>query len=724
MVSFLVKPFHLLERLVTHLESRCSVQLTALGASELVGIPTVPYEVASSGGSFDLSSVDRVVVDSEYAASVDLDGETLIPPTLWDFANTFAGDLGTITGTSIQTTNGSEALNNSVFLSLDISGSYKDAAGRTTSEGYSLKVTNAGIRIEGASPLGAWWGTRTVVQQLVFGNGSIPYGSGSDSPGWKIRGAMLDAGRHFYPPDFLVELCSYFSFFKQNTFHVHMSDNLYNNPDYTEERREELYAAFRPNSPDAAVAGLNKRANESYYYSDLEYIQSSCAARGVTILPELEAPGHALVVTQWKPELALNSDASLLNITVPETIPTMESIWNTFLPWFHSKTVHIGADEYTGPQDDYTTFVNALSSYVAGASQKAIRIWGTFTPNKTAADALNVYTNVSIQHWEFFEDNPYYDYIQNNYSVLNSDDAFYVVNKYSGSYPQTINVSRIFNGNPQGGPYAPNIFDTHNATNNPPRDNALVLGQIAALWNDYGPNTSTYLEAYYAWRDGLPGLADKQWGGNLTESDYLTILPVLQPRIPGQNLDRRILSQSDLILQYNFSQPLNGSIANDLSGNGYRGNISSSCGSPIDGALQLSSNCSLTTPLTSKGRDYTLSFAINPSTASPAPLLSGRDSVLHIGYGDSNNVTFETAGNLFPLNFTVPVGQWTLLDLQGVGNRTFLQVNGTQEFEFLAKIGINGESFVWVEIGINAPLQDVGGGWEGQISSLELRDGA
>lgn len=42
---------------------------------------------------------------------------------------------------------------------------------------------------------------------------------------------------------------------------------------------------------------------------------------------ECEQPGHALVITQWKPELALSTDPTLLNLTVPETIPTVKSIW-------------------------------------------------------------------------------------------------------------------------------------------------------------------------------------------------------------------------------------------------------------------------------------------------------------------------------------------------------------------------------------------------------------
>ena len=117
---------------------------------------------------------------------------------------------------------------------------------------------------------------------------------------------QLDAGRHYYPAEFLIEMCTFMSFFKQNTFHVHLSDNLYNNVDtYSRERSLELYAAFRLLTDDPAVAGLNRRPNESYTREVFDDVQTKCAARGVTILPEIESPGHALVITQWKPELGM-----------------------------------------------------------------------------------------------------------------------------------------------------------------------------------------------------------------------------------------------------------------------------------------------------------------------------------------------------------------------------------------------------------------------------------
>ncbi len=252
-------------------------------------------------------------------------------------------------------------------------------------------------------------------------------------------------------------MCSYLSFFKQNTLHLHLSDSMNLNPDLTYQEKLDYYSAFRLNSDDPAVAGLNKRANESYYHSDFENMQQKCASRGVTIIPEIEAPGHALVITQWKPELALSTDFTMLNISNPETIPTMKTLWDTFTPWFHSKTVHLGADEYSSLEvAEYNSYVNTMHDYILSRYNKNVRIWGTFRPG-AATDGSEVSTDISIQHWEFFEDNPYFDYIQNNYSVLNSDDQFYMVGKWSGSYPQSLNMTRIFYGAPDGGQKPPII---------------------------------------------------------------------------------------------------------------------------------------------------------------------------------------------------------------------------------------------------------------------------
>ncbi|KAK2608243.1 hypothetical protein N8I77_006867 [Diaporthe amygdali] len=691
---------------------------TSSVAGDLLGIPTLPYNV--SDGTYDLSSVQNIVVDAQYASSVDDSMATLIPPTLFEFAQTFADDLANIFNIDATVTNGTNGTSDSIFLTLGDPSAYLNASGDPSSEGYTISVNSNAITITGASPLGAWWGTRTVLQQATLNNGSIQQGSGSDTPGWATRGMMLDAGRHFYPKEFITELCSYMSFFKQNTFHLHLSDNLYNNVAiYSEERSLELYARFRLWSDAEALAGLNKYKNESYTREDFDEIQSTCASRGVTIIPEIEAPGHALVIVQWKPELGYSGDLSLLNISHPETIPTMKTIWGEFLPWFHTKVVSIGADEYTGPSADYNTFVNAMASYVGGESGKFIRIWGTFPPvyNDTYN---NIYQNVSVQHWEFFEDNPYFDYILNNYSVVNSNDDFYIVNKWApaGGYLNHINLTKTFYGTPPDASYwRPHVFDQKNASQNPPESNPFVLGSIVPMWNDYGANTSVYSEAYYAWRDGIPALADKQWGGNLSEADFGNVFETLHPAVPGQNLDRTIPSEGEVIFNYTFAG--NTSFA-DASPNSF--GIETDCASS-GSLLAVSPSCSIVTPLSSKGRNYTLTLSgltiSSLDLPSNATLLTGGDSTLLL----TPNITFFAGGNYFRLNTSLPLNETVDLSIIARGNRTYASVNSAPEEEFLTKIGYNGLSFHWAEIAFEAPLNKIGGegsGWSGTLGGFSL----
>ncbi|KAI0006909.1 glycoside hydrolase family 20 protein [Xylariaceae sp. FL0662B] len=714
----------------------------AVALSRLVGIPAVPFTV-SNDGAYSITSLKSLVVDSKFADSRDESGDTLIPPSLQDFAKTFADDLRSALDIDISTSVGNEAASDSIFLTLGDPNDYKDVTGARTAEGYTLSVSSSGITISGASALGAWWGSRTVLQQAILSSGSaLPYGEGRDAPGWGIRGMMLDAARHYYPPEFVIELCSYVSFFKQNTFHLHLSDNLYNNKDiYSREQSLSLYARFRLWSDSEKVAGLNHHKNESYTKDQFENIQSACVSRGVTIIPEIEAPGHSLVIVQWKPELGLSDDLSLLNISHPDTIPTVKTIWNTFLGWFKSKTVHIGADEYTADANEYNRFVDEMAKYISETANKAIRIWGTFPPDPGYD---NIDQSVSIQHWAFFEDNPYHDYILNNYSVLNSDDTYYTVTKWSATYPQVVDVARTFDGNPAtGGIWQPYIFDVKDATNNPEKTNPLVLGAVTPLWNDYGANASVYSEAYYAWKDGIPALADKQWGGDLSESEFSSALSQLLPRIPGQNLDRAIPSKGSTIFNYTGSSVMNKTLFSvdaiwtqtilvDQSRNGY--DASTNCLLTEDSVLEISSSCSLDTSLSSKGRDYTLSLKIRiDELHDDATIISGADSSLMM----TPNLTLFASGNYYRLNSTIPTGKWVDLSIIGRGNQTFASVTETSpteplpevgsmtaaEEEFLAVLGVNGASLVWAPIAIEAPIATVGGkdaGWRGLLASMSL----
>ena len=162
---------------------------STLVLADLSGIPTVPF--TSSGDTFDVTSVSKIVVDSQYTSTRDEDGWTLIPPTLQEFAETFSEDLYSIFGCVASASNQVSGSGQAIRLTIDKNGDFHDAAGRFTSEGYKLDVADNGITITGASPLGVWWGTRTVLQQAVLNDGKIDLGSGLDAPGWGTRGVMV-----------------------------------------------------------------------------------------------------------------------------------------------------------------------------------------------------------------------------------------------------------------------------------------------------------------------------------------------------------------------------------------------------------------------------------------------------------------------------------------------------------------------------------------------------
>lgn len=128
----------------------------------------------ASGGQIRLNEINNIIVDCRFANSVNLNGETLIPPTLHEFAETFAQDLGSL-DVNVDCLDEASASNGSIFLTLGDPSDYLDVAGRESAEGYTLSVSESGIKIVGASPLGAWWGTRTVLQQVSI---SEPYSGG------------------------------------------------------------------------------------------------------------------------------------------------------------------------------------------------------------------------------------------------------------------------------------------------------------------------------------------------------------------------------------------------------------------------------------------------------------------------------------------------------------------------------------------------------------------
>ncbi|KAK2752708.1 hypothetical protein FQN54_008086 [Arachnomyces sp. PD_36] len=527
--------------------------VTAAAASQT--LPPVQWTQEESGADAGFSfseTTTTVYIDETFASRKDQNGLTLIPPSAYEFAETFLQDLQEITGKtwSIERTKDVPGDLEGIILG-GFRGSdeltYED--GTVTEEGYELEINETAIYIGGTGARGMYWGTQTLLQLLlVNGENEIPAGRTVDAPSYATRGFLLDAGRKWYSPSFLKDLCSYASFFKMSEFQYHTSDNYPLNRGHND-TWEDVYSQFSLLPEDEELHGIIQRKNETLSRADFEDLQQHCAQRGVTIIPEIEAPGHCLFITKWKPELALEKK-DLLNLTHPDSIPVVKSIWDEFLPWFQSKEVHIGADEYDSTlANDYINFVNEMAKYIKEESGKDIRIWGTYEPS----DNLTISKDIIIQHWQYGQSDPL-ALEKEGYQFINSEDWWAYMSLKNdhmpiipAPYPQLFNNTRVLNfADKPNWQWEPSLFNPVNRTEQVKPGAKGNKGAIMASWNDNGVDATTQLEAFYAIRNGLPIVAARSWSGSVGEELDTATLPetieVLTNGAPGQNLDRRLLS--------------------------------------------------------------------------------------------------------------------------------------------------------------------------------------
>ncbi|KAG5659218.1 hypothetical protein KAF25_000420 [Fusarium avenaceum] len=569
------------------------------------------------------SSSKIIYIEEDFASASDTDGLTLIPPTAHDFATTFRDDLALVTGLNWTLKQVNKLPTNATGISL---GAYTGEAsdltyenGKSTSEGYELQINSRRVFIGGNGARGMWWGTRTLLQLLLAGNGTATGTIGRDAPSYATRGYMLDAGRKWYSKDFLKEMCSYASFFKMNEFHYHISDNYPLNRGKNE-TWQDVYSHFSLLPEDKDLRGiLHGRENETLSKAEFADLQSHCASRGVTVIPEIEAPGHSLYLTKWKPELAL-AKKDLLNLTHPDTLPTVQSIWSEFLPWFETKEVHIGADEYDAElADDYITFVNKMSRFINSTSDKRSRIWGTHEPSKKNQI---IDKDVVIQHWQYGQSDPV-QLAKDGYDVINSEDWWAYTSLKNdhmpilpARYPQFFNESRVFNfANKDEWQWTPADFNPVNTSLQLKDDDARLRGATLAAWNDNGPDASTQLEAYYSMRRGIPLVGARAWSGSrgpqLLEETTDTSIDFYSPWAPDQNLHRALPEK--------------------------KGN-----GALISWARSSSDGKKVNLGHGSKGMNYSLTLSVNgPFT------LSGPDNSLALD--EDRNLVFTADGWEYPL---------------------------------------------------------------------------
>jgi len=306
-----------------------------------------PVEVNNLAGTFQLTAKSKVVIPA---------GNTEIA----EIAQLFAGQLASITGQKPEIVNGSKK--QSIEFKI-----YEQFNSRLGDEGYSLSVNPKMITISANKPAGLFYATQTLLQMIppVKTNAPILLACTdiTDYPRFGWRGLMLDVSRHFFTTDEVKRFIDQMAKYKFNVFHWHLTDNqgwrieIKGLPKLTEVGawrvpRTGSFGAFAPPSE-----GEESTDGGFYTQDDIREIVKYSQDRFVTIVPEIDVPGHSLAFIASYPESSCTQVQYPVNAGFPtgadvvlcagneDNFKKLEIIFSEVASLFPGKYIHIGGDE-------------------------------------------------------------------------------------------------------------------------------------------------------------------------------------------------------------------------------------------------------------------------------------------------------------------------------------------------------------------------------------------
>ncbi|WSZ84482.1 beta-N-acetylhexosaminidase [Streptomyces sp. NBC_00859] len=285
--------------------------------------------------------------------------------------------LGDATGLPLDPGSGDDATGGTIRLRIDpepASGARSDAGERVLGpEGYTLSAGSEGVRLRGGSAAGLFWGAQTLRQLLgpdAFRRAplrpgarwTVPACAIEDSPRFSWRGMMLDVSRHFMPKDGVLRYLDLLAAHKLNVFHFHLTDDQGWRIEIKRYPRLTEVGAWRARTKWGHRASplWDEKPHGGYYtQDDIREIVAYAAERHITVVPEIDVPGHSQAAIAAYPELG-NADvidtAALTvwdtwgvnpNVLAPaeSSLRFYEGVLEEVLALFPSPFIHLGGDE-------------------------------------------------------------------------------------------------------------------------------------------------------------------------------------------------------------------------------------------------------------------------------------------------------------------------------------------------------------------------------------------
>ncbi len=466
-------------------------------------------------------------------------------PDVERIANFLSGYIMQSTGYRLDTT--SESQGNSIVLMSQLSADNNEA--------YTIKVSPEGIVVNGATPAGTFYGVQTLrkampatadAKSIKFNNIEI-----SDAPRFKYRGMHLDVSRHFFTADSVKRYIDLLAFHNMNRFHWHLTDDQGWRIEIKKYPELTAIGAHR----DETVIGYNesnefdgKRYGGYYTQEEITEVINYARERFITIIPEIDMPGHMLAALASYPHLGCTGEGyatatkwgvfdDVLCVGKDSVMQFVYDVLDEVTELFPSELIHIGGDEcpkaswakcprclakmqelqlendgeHTALEKLQSWFMHQVEKYLAGKGRKVIG-WDEILEGGIGPDAIVMswrgmdggYAAVKQKHDAIMTPNShlYFDYYQ-------TKDTEGEPLAFNGFIP----IEKVYNLNP--------IPDKLNQ-----EEQKHIIGVQANLWSEYIP---TFRHAEYMALPRMCALSEVQWC-NHGKRDYFAFLKRL-PRI-------------------------------------------------------------------------------------------------------------------------------------------------------------------------------------------------
>ncbi len=403
-------------------------------------------------------------------------------------------------------------------------------------EGYTLSVGNDKVDILASTPAGAFYGIQTLRKALPVtdcGSITLPAVTITDYPRFAYRGAHLDVSRHFFAVDSIKRFIDMLALHNLNRFHWHLTDDQGWRIEIKKYPKLTTIAAER----DETVIGRNSGEYDGTHYGPFFYTQDECreivayaAERHITVIPEIDLPGHMQAALAAYPEYGCTGGPyevwkmwgvsdNVLCAGNDATLSFIEDVLSEVIDVFPSEYIHIGGDECPktqwencpkcqarikalGLKDDGKHSAEMyLQSFVINHAEKFLNNKGRQIIGWDEILEGGLAPNATVHSWRGVEGG--IEAAKQGHDCIMSPTTFlyfdYYQTKYTDDEPLAIGgyvpVEKVYDFEPVNDTITPEIAKH-------------IIGVQANLWTEYVP---TYKHVEYMELPRMAALSEVQW---------------------------------------------------------------------------------------------------------------------------------------------------------------------------------------------------------------------